>query len=87
MVKTTHKRELTAKDQRIIGQMLVEILIGDLTDTTLEKVRALSKEELPEPFGDLAKQAGGSAITGKPLARNMLIELRVLCSELIDPPF
>jgi len=85
MATVTHPLSATA--QAVIGQMMVEILSGDLTDATLEKVRALTKEEMPEPFRDLAKQAGGSAITGKPLARNMLIELRGLCSELIDPPF
>jgi|GEM_PF-3430717 len=83
----TATQHLTATARAVLGQMLVEILSGDLTDATLEQVRALPKEEMPEPFRDLAKQAGGSAITGKQLTRTMLIELRGLCDELISPPF
>jgi hypothetical protein len=80
----TNTPPLTAEATAIIGKMLVEILSGNLTDATLEEIRPLPKEELPQPFKDLAKQAGGSAITGEQLTRTMLIELRGVCQELLD---
>jgi hypothetical protein len=82
----TRTQSLTQTETAVIGKMLVEILSGDLTEATLREVRALPKENLPEPFNDLTKQAGGSAITGPALTRDMLIELRGLCDELINPP-
>ncbi|PWB69557.1 MAG: hypothetical protein C3F07_18720 [Anaerolineales bacterium] len=75
----TITRSLTETETAVLGRMLVEILNGNLTEATLEQLRPLPKETLPQPFRDLAKMAGGSAITGAPLTRNMLIELRGLC--------
>jgi hypothetical protein len=75
---------LTDAATTTIGKMLIEILNGDLTDATLAELSPLPKEEMPQPFWDLAKQAGGSSITGKELTRTMLIELRGICNELLD---
>jgi hypothetical protein len=80
-------QSLTATETAVLGKMLVEILSGNLTDDTLQEVRRLPKEAMPEPFRDLAKQAGGSATTGEPLVHAMLIELRGVCSELLDPNY
>jgi len=78
---------LDAAATAVLGKMFVEILSGNLTDATLEQVRDLPKEEMPQPFRDLAKQAGGSSITGDKLTRTMIIELRGLCEELLDPNY
>jgi hypothetical protein len=82
MVTTTQPMSATAT--AVLGKMLVEILSGNLTDATLKELRLLPKEELPEPFRDMAKHAGGSAITGKELTREMLIEIQAVCEELLD---
>ena len=81
----TNTQSLTAEATAVIGKMLVEILNGNLTDATLAELRPLPKEEMPQPFRDLAKQAGGSAITGEWLTRAMITELRGVCDELLDP--
>lgn len=75
---------LTAEATAIIGKMLMEILSGELTDATLKELRLLPKEEMPQPFRDMAKHAGGSAITGKELTREMLVEIQAVCEELLD---
>ena len=76
---------MNTQTQTIIGKMLIEILNANLTDATLELVRDLDPEDLPQPFKDLVKQAGGSAFRGEILNRDMLIELRGLCDEMLDP--
>ena len=81
----SRSQTLTETAATILGKMLVEVLSGNLTDATLEQLRPLPKEEMPQPFRDLAKVAGGSAVTGSELTRTMLIELRGLCDELLDP--
>ena len=82
MVTTTQPMSATAT--AVLGKMLVEILSGNLTDATLKELRPLPKEELPQPFRDVAKHAGGSAITGEELTREMLIEIQAVCEELLD---
>ncbi len=79
---TTQPMNATAT--AVLGKMLVEILSGNLTDATLAELRPLPKEELPQPFRDMAKHAGGSAITGKELTREMLVEIQAVCEELLD---
>jgi hypothetical protein len=81
----TQTKPLSETSTAVLGKMLVEILSGNLTDETLREVRALPLD-LPQPFLDLSKQAGGSAITGAALTRDMLIELSGLCDELLNPP-
>ena len=85
---TQSTREFTlrklAVSLTVLGKMLVEILSGNLTDATLKELRSLPKEELPQPFRDMAKHAGGSAITGEELTREMLVEIQAVCEELLD---
>ncbi|HEX6270556.1 MAG TPA: hypothetical protein VFZ43_09990 [Anaerolineales bacterium] len=85
MVQTIHKRELTAEDQRIIGQLLVETLSGKITEETWV---ALSKlRDIPEPYGHLVRYAWGYGLDGKSLAHDLQEELRGICVELLDPNY
>ena len=85
MQNTLHTRQLTAGDQRIIGQLLVETLAGEITEETW---RALSKlKDIPEPYGHLVRYAWGYGLDGKSLAHDLQEELRGICVELLDPNY
>jgi hypothetical protein len=48
-------RKLTAEDERILGKLLVETLVGEITEETWG---ALSKlNNVPEPYGHLVRYA------------------------------
>ena len=85
MVAITHP--LTEQAQVTIGKLLVAILARDVTEELRDELGKLQDQHIPEPYGHLVKAIGGDARTGQELADLALIELRGICSELLDPNY
>jgi hypothetical protein len=80
MSQAVNKRKLTASDLQAIGQLLVEILGGEITQETRQAILDLGDpREIPPPYGQLVESAQESILDGKELARHLQEELRVIC--------
>jgi hypothetical protein len=81
MAIATKPTTLTHQQRQAIGILLVEILGGEISDETRQKLLELDLAAVPEPFHHLVGYARGSSMTGEELARDLLVELRAICSE------
>ena len=85
MVQTISKRQLTTEDRRIIGQLLVEILAGGISEETRNEVHSLGDPlEIPEPYGHLIGYAQGYAFDNMRMAHDLQEEVRGICIELLE---
>jgi hypothetical protein len=81
----TQKRQLTAEDLTIIGQLLVETLADEITPQTRKAVYSLGNPlEIPRPYGHIVGYTQGYALSNKELAHDLQTELRIICQELLD---
>ena len=79
-------RKLTAEDQRIIGQLLVETLACEISKETRQAVNALGDpREIPQPYADLVAFTDGFvADDNVKLADFLIRELYVIMKELAE---
>jgi hypothetical protein len=80
MSQIVNKRKLTASDLQTIGQLLVEILGGEISRETRQAILDLGDaREIPLPYGHLVEYIQGYTMGDKELARDLQEELRVIC--------
>ena len=85
MVQTNTKRQLTAEDRRIIGQLLMEILAGSVSEDTRNDIYSLGDPlEIPEPYGHLIGYAQGYALDNMSMAHDLREEVRGICIALLE---
>ncbi len=84
MAQVVNKRKLNASDLQVIGQLLVEILGGEVSHETRQKILELGDpREIPPPYGQLVESTQGSRLEDKELAHELQEELRVICVMLL----
>jgi hypothetical protein len=85
MAQVVNKRKLTASDLQAIGQLLVEILAGEISSGTRQTITELGDpREIPPPYGNLVEFTQGSVLDNKELAHQLQEQLRVLCVLLLE---
>ena len=85
MAQVVNKRKLTASDLQAIGQLLVEILGGEISSGTRQTITELGDpREIPPPYGNLVEFTQGSVLDNKELAHQLQEQLRVLCVMLLE---
>lgn len=66
-----------------IGNLLVEILEGEIRDETRVAIAAMGDlQQVSEPFHHLLSYTQGASMDGVELATHLLEELREICVEL-----
>jgi hypothetical protein len=84
MAQVVNKRKLNASDLQAIGQLLVEILGGEVRRETRQAILELGDaREIPPPYGPLVESTQGSTLEDKELAHELQEELRVICVMLL----
>jgi len=84
MAQVVNKRKLNASDLQALGQLLVEILGGDVSHATRQTILELGDpREIPPPYGQLVESTQESVLEGKALAHQLQEELRVICVMLL----
>ncbi len=84
MAQVVSKRKLNASDLQAIGQLLVEILGGEIRRETRQAILELGDpREIPPPYGQVVESIQGSTLEGKELAHELQEELRVICVMLL----
>ena len=76
----TISEALTAEDAKTIGQLLIEILNGNVTTETVQNLSG----DVPQPFKHLVLYAKGFQTSGEELARELQEELRGTAIELLE---
>lgn len=85
MAQVVNKRKLNAGDLQVIGQLLVEVLGGEITGETREAILELGDpREIPPPYGQLVEYTQGYGLDNKVLARDLQEQLRVICVMLLE---
>ena len=76
---------MTASDLEKIGQFLVEILGGEISSETRQRIAELGDpREIPPPYGPLVEFTQGSSLEDKELAHALQEQLRVICIMLVE---
>ena len=84
MARVVNKRKLNASDLQAIGQLLVEILGGEVKHETRQTILELGDpREIPPPYGQLVESTQASTLEGKELAHELQEQLRVICVMLL----
>ena len=73
---------LNAEHKQIIGNLLVEILQGEISDDTRRAIAGLNADEISEPYQHLVSYTQGWAQDNVKLAYALRTELRTICEEL-----
>lgn len=85
MVQTIIKRELTPEDLKVIGQLLVEVLDGEISSEMRKAVYSLGDSlAIPRPYGHLIAYAQGYALDNTSMAHDLQEEVRGICIELLE---
>jgi hypothetical protein len=85
MAQVVNKRKLTAGDLRVIGQLLVEVLGGEVSAKTRQAMLELGDaREIPPPYGQIVEYTQEYALDNKALARDLQERLRVICVMLLE---
>lgn len=85
MAQVVNKRKLTASDLQAIGQLLVEILGGEISAGTRQAISELGDpREIPPPYGNLVEFTQGSTVDNKALGHLLQEQLRVICTMLLE---
>jgi hypothetical protein len=85
MAQIVNKRKLTASDLEVIGQLLVEILGGEISSGTRQAIADLGDpREIPPPYGHLVEFTQTSTLENKELAHHLQEQLRVICTMLLE---
>ena len=85
MAQVVNKRKLTAEDLQVIGQLLVEVLGGEISGETRQAIVELGDaREIPPPYGPLVEYTQGSVLDNKALAHDLQEQLRLICVMLLE---
>ena len=85
MAQVVNKRKLTASDLETIGQLLVEILGGEIGRGTRQAIAELGDpREISPPYSHLVEFTQASNMDGKELAHHLQEQLRLICVMLLE---
>ena len=85
MAQVVNKRKLTAGDLQLIGQLLVEVLGGEISGEIRQAILELGDaREIPPPYGQLVEYTQGYGMDNKALAHDLQEQLRVICIMLLE---
>ena len=85
MAQVVNKRKLTGSDLEAIGQLLVEILGGEISDGTRQAIAEFGDpREIPPPYGHLVEFTQASVLGNQELAHQLQERLRVICTMLLE---
>lgn len=74
--------QLGTQQKEIIGNLLVEILQGEIGDLTRQAIAGSKVDDIPEPYQHLLSYAQGWVQDNVKLAHELRGELRYICEEL-----
>lgn len=85
MAEVVNKRKLTAGDLQVIGQLLVEVLGGEISGDTRQAILELGDaRKIPPPYGQLVEYTQRYELDNKALAHDLQEQLRVICVMLLE---
>lgn len=76
--------ELTAAQKHIVGSLLVDILLGEISHETRKAVAGIVVAEVPEPYHHLLSYTQGWVQDNVKLAHELRGELRYICEKLLE---
>ena len=74
--------QLNTKQKRIIGNLLVEILQGEISHETHKTIAGIKVDDVPEPYHHLLSYTQGWVQDNVKLAHELRGELKYICEEL-----
>jgi hypothetical protein len=75
--------QLNTRQKQIIGNLLVEILQGEISDSTRQAIADMDDlKDVPEPYHHLVSYTQGWVQDNSKLAHELRGELRCICEEL-----
>jgi hypothetical protein len=74
--------QLSTQQKEIIGNLLVEILQGEIGDLTRQAIAGSKVDDIPEPYQHLLSYVQGWVQDNVKLAHELRGELRCICEEL-----
>ena len=74
--------QLNTKQKQIVGNLLVEILQGEISHETRRVVAEIKVDDIPEPYHHLVSYTQGWVQDNLKLAHELRGELRYICEEL-----
>ena len=73
---------LNTTQKQIVGNLLVEILQGEISHETRQAIAGIKLDDVPEPYQHLLSYAQGWVQDNVKLAHELRGELRTICEEL-----
>ena len=80
MVTTSHP--INAEQKQIIGNLLVEIILGEISNETRQSIASIKVDDISEPYQHLVSYTQGWVQDNVKLAHELRGELRCICEEL-----
>lgn len=74
--------QLNTGQKQVIGNLLVEILHGEISEETRKAVAGIKVDEIPEPYQHLLSYTQGWVQDNVKLAHELCGELKSVCEEL-----
>lgn len=74
--------QLNTTQKQIIGNLLVEILQGEISDPSRQAIAGIKVDDFPEPYQHLLSYTQGWVQNNLKLAHELRGELRCICEEL-----
>lgn len=81
---TTTISELNTQQRQVVGNLLVDILQGEISDETRYAVGGVVADDFPDPYQHLLSYTQGWVQDNVKLAHELRGELRYICEELED---
>ena len=78
--------QLNTTQKQIIGNLLVEMLQGEISHETRQAIAGIKLDDIPEPYQHLLSYTQGWVQDNIKLAHELRGELRTICEELKENP-
>jgi hypothetical protein len=78
--------QLNTRQKRIVGNLLVEILQGEISHETRKAIAGIKLDDIPEPYQHLLSYTQGWVQDNVKLAHELRGELRYICEKLKENP-
>jgi len=78
--------QLNTTQKQIIGNLLVEMLQGEISHETRQAIAGIKLDDIPEPYQHLLSYTQGWVQDNVKLAHELRGELRTICEELKENP-
>jgi len=74
--------QLNTRQKQIVGNLLVEILQGEISHETRKAIAGIKVDDIPEPYHHLVSYTQGWVQDNVKLTHELRGELRIICEEL-----